>query len=128
MLFSDGTKAFQEGRFEDALAQLKASYELSKSPNALLMMARTLAKLGKRTEAAEAFYAAELDARRRSQTEPKYQQTADTAVTELAALRPVLGTIRLRVHDAPDGTKLTIDGQPRELRAGDVGFRCVASG
>ena len=42
-----GRKAFDDGRFEDALAQFRASYALSARPELLLPLAQTYRKLGR---------------------------------------------------------------------------------
>jgi hypothetical protein len=139
-LLTDGNKLFTEEKYDEALVKLNEAYALSNSPNVLLMVARTLVRLKRLPEAAEAYYAAEQDARRRLAESAKYQQTADTANAELAPLRSVLGVVRLRVHDAPADATLQVNGNPRPgpikngvdmplyFEPGDVEIALAASG
>ncbi len=115
-LFSDGSSLYLAGRYAEALQALKESYKLVASPNSQLVMARALRDLGRVVEAQEAFAAAEVEARRRAaEGSPKYEQTADSAASEGAAVRSGLGTIRIRVEGVEPGTKLVVDGTPTPL-------------
>jgi hypothetical protein len=102
-----GTEAFEAQKYDEALARFRESYDVVASPNSHLMIARTLAKMGK---SAEAF--AELDATVReadaaAQKSDKYKKTAQTARAELAELRGKVGTVVVTIP-----ATVTVGGRP----------------
>ena len=105
--FVRGTEFAQQERFEDARREFMHSYALSGSPVALFNLASTLRSLGHHHDAAEALVRLlanpHLDAQIRRRAEPMY------------ALE-VQRVGRLRLHDAPGGATLRLDGGvPRAL-------------
>jgi hypothetical protein len=104
-LFEQGGKLFLDKRYEDALAVLERSYKLYPSPNSLLLIARCERDLGRLEVAAGHFSdAASAADARVTGGEAQYQKSAESARTEGAAVRAMLGTLRVRVKDAPTGT------------------------
>lgn len=118
-LFTEGSTLYLAKRYELALETLERSRKLVPSPNSELMIARCLRELGHLTEAEAMFESAETEARRRaSEGAPKYTQTADSAASEGAAVRAMLGAIRIRIEGFEAGTKLEVDAAPTEVPPG----------
>jgi hypothetical protein len=121
-LFAQGSAFYLAGKYADALEVLKASRDLVPSPNSELVIARCLRELGRLVEAQEMFASAEVEARRRAaEGTQKYEKTANSASTEGAAVRALLGTLRIRIEGVQANTKLEIDGLPSSIPVdGDV--------
>jgi hypothetical protein len=110
-LFGQGSSELVAKRYAEALEHLRVSYKLVPSPNSGLLIARCLRELNRPAEAVEMYSVVAVDARRRAADgDPKYQQTADAAASEGAAVRATLGTIRVRVSRPPPGSTVEIDG------------------
>jgi hypothetical protein len=110
-LYAQGAALYVAGQYGEALDVLQNSYKLVPSPNSELVIARCLRELGRLVEAQERFVSAELEARRRAaEGAPKYAQTANSAATEGAAVRSVLGTIRIQIAGLEPDTKVAVDG------------------
>jgi hypothetical protein len=120
--FAEGSTLYLAGRYAEALEVLKTSYDLVPSPNSELVIARCLRELGRLVDAQSAFADAEVEARRRvAEGSAKYEETANSAASEGAAVRAGLGTIRIRTEGAEAGAKLTIDGVATAIPAkGDL--------
>jgi hypothetical protein len=111
-----GSDLYVARRYAEALEALKGSFDLVRSPNSGLLIARCLREVGRLVEAAEMFSSVEADARRRvTEGEPKYARTAESASTEGADVRAGLGTIRVHVEGADAGTRLEVDGTPTTI-------------
>jgi hypothetical protein len=121
-LFAKGSALYLGGKYADALEVLKASRDLVPSPNSELVIARCLRELGRFVEAQEMFASAEVEARQRAaEGAQKYEKTANSASTEGATVRAMLGTLRIRVEGVQPNTRLEIDGLPASIPAeGDV--------
>ncbi len=112
-LFGEGSRLYLAGRYDEALSALEASYKLVPSPNSGLLIARCLRELRRPVESAQMFASVESEARRRvHEGDARYAPTADAAATEGARVRAGLGRLHVRVHHAPPGTRLTVDGAP----------------
>jgi hypothetical protein len=113
--YERGRELYREGRFEDALASFRASYELVPSPNSYLYVARSLRGLERLAEAVEAYErvvrTAQLGA------DPRYEETMDAARAEAAAIAPSIGRVILRVDALPDGSEVTLDERSVPLEA-----------
>jgi hypothetical protein len=108
--YERGRELYRESRFEDALASFRASYDLVPSPNSYLYVARSLRGLERLAEAVEAYErvvrTAQLGA------DPRYEETAQAARAELAALLPSIGRVILRADALPDEAEVTLEGRP----------------
>jgi hypothetical protein len=127
---SPGEEAFIRGRelfvaqqYAKALPLLEKSYQLTPSPNSLLLIARCRKELGD-VEIAEARFRETLaEAEKRiAAGDAQYEPTATAARTEGAALRAKLAVLRVRVKNADSGTvvitpftRATIDATVVEL-------------
>jgi hypothetical protein len=112
--FMEGKRAFDSNDFETALTAFKASYDVVASPNAHLMVARTLEGLGRKVEAYREAKATLEEAERAAGINPKYQQTVSAAQDRLAALRAKVAIITVNVVGAPDDAGLSVAGSPIE--------------
>jgi hypothetical protein len=122
-LFFEGSELLRAGRNEEALAKLRASYDLEASPNSLLLIGRALAALDRWVDAAEAFDEVERDARRRvAAGETRYQLTLESAAIEGARAALHVGRVRVRAAGAPPGTEIEVAGRRRSLVGGDATF------
>jgi hypothetical protein len=103
--FERGSKLFMDRRYAEALDVLRKSYSLYPSPNSLLLIARCERELGRLEDAAHHFVetASAADARVTS-GESQYQPTVASARREGAAVSARLGTLRVKVRHAPNGT------------------------
>ena len=111
-LFSLGSARYTAGRFEEALDLLRASYRLLPSPNSGLLIARCLRELKKPAEALAVYTSVLSEARQRVAQDPKYEQTADAASAEAAAVRQTLGSLRIKIAHATPATRVEVDGTP----------------
>lgn len=107
-------KAFEAGKYEQALTLLKESFERVASPNSELMIARTLIKLDRPVEALTALESSIKEAEHLAVNDEKYGKTVEAAQKELNDLRSELAFVRLM----PPG-KATLDGE--ELAATNWG-------
>lgn len=108
--FVEAQKLFDTKDFTGALPKFQAVYEQTKSPNARLYVARSLRELGRIAEAYDEMAATVRDASARAETEKKYEQTRDAAAAELAVLQNKVGHLTIAVADAPDGTRVILNG------------------
>jgi hypothetical protein len=110
--FADAQKAFDAGRFEEALQGFQSLVDETKSPNAMLYVARSLRSLKRLPEAHDAMRATAREATARAATEAKYASTRDAAASELALLAVEVGFVVIAIADAPEGAEVTLDGVP----------------
>jgi hypothetical protein len=115
--FLAGSTAFQAGRFEDARSAFEASYGTVASPNSHLMLARTLAKLGRFGEAHAHFEATVQEAEAAATHDPKYKEAGETAKGELAELASKVGMIEVRTVPAQAGGKVRVEGRELDVTA-----------
>ncbi|MDB4997166.1 MAG: hypothetical protein JWM74_4598 [Myxococcaceae bacterium] len=101
--FDEGRKAFDAGRFEEALAAFTASNKLQPSPNSLLYIGRSYRGLGKLGSAYVSFKLSARTAQERLTVtlEKRFAATRDVANTEAAELEPRVPRLTLAV---PGGT------------------------
>ena len=110
-LAAEGSEAFERRDFERALALFDEAGALVQAPTIALMQARTLAELGRLASAAERYSAAQQTAATDS-TNPAFQSAAEDAERELAALKPRIPTLRVKlVGSESSGAQVTLDGR-----------------
>lgn len=115
-LFADGAKHFRDGEYALALGALERSHQLLPSPNTLLLIARTLDRLGRPAQALERFEQAQQQARQQVEAgEERYEKTVEAAAKEGAAVRAKLASLQIMVRKAPAGTEIEIAGQRQAL-------------
>ncbi len=110
--FAAGQRLFDQRRFAEALARFRKAYELSASPNAHLMVARSLLGAGRTPEAYEEMAATMREATARSEAEPKYIPTRDAAAAELALLERRVGKVIVVLVDPGEAVSVELNGAP----------------
>jgi hypothetical protein len=108
--FAAGQRLFDQKRFAEALVRLRKAYELSASPNAHLMVARSLLGLGRLADAYEEMAATMREATSRAETEPKYIQARDAAAAELALLERRVGKVIVVLVEPGEGVAVALNG------------------
>jgi hypothetical protein len=127
-LYQEGVRLHTAGKLSEALAKLRASYGVVKSPNSRLMIVKALGDLGRWVEAyreavelvAEAEAAAAKDAK-------KYGKTVTEAKAEESRARAEIALVTVRVKGT--GAKVKLDdeplpeeewGKPRPVAPGEI--------
>jgi hypothetical protein len=110
--FQDGKKLFEQKKFPQALEKFRQSYDLVNSPNSHIFIARCQLGMGNGKDAFRTFQAVVTEADARSKAEPKYNQTRDSARSELNELSATIGVVTLNVHATDPGAKVTMNGTP----------------
>jgi hypothetical protein len=108
---TEGVRAFQEGRFKEALDFCTRAEALMHAPTHLLIIARSQVQLGHLVEAQEAYIRIERDPL--APGAPRAFFDAQTSASqEQAALAPRVPTLKVEVEGAaPKDVTLTLDGQ-----------------
>ena len=109
---TQGLKALQEGRYQDAVDLCTRAESLMHAPTHLLLIARAQNKLGHLVEAQEAYIKIERD-----HLDPKapraFVDAQAAAADERAALAPRVPTMKVTVEGADaNDVQLTLDGNP----------------
>ncbi len=112
--FEEGKKAFEAGRFEDALLAFQASLALLPSPNTRLYIARCYRAMNRLASAYTAYKLASREAQDRltATGEKRFKATRDAAASELVEIEAKVPHLTLAIpSDVPDGFALTLDGE-----------------
>jgi len=135
--YEAGMKAFEDKNFEDALDAFERSYDVVRSPNSQLMIARTLIELKRYGQAYDALKDAEREAQSVASKDKKYAQTLDAVRTELKDLERKAGFVKISVsgageddHAVVEGKALKVDqlGEPVAVTPGKVHVGLVSGG
>jgi hypothetical protein len=109
--FLEAKKAFDEKRFDEALAGFNKSYDIVASPNSHLMVAFSMRDLGRKADAYNELLLVKTEAEEAAAKNPKYQSAVDSATQDLEVLRGELGFVSVEVTDSDPGGTLTVGGQ-----------------
>jgi len=112
-----GMLKFQKKNFGLAMADFEDSYGAVKSPNALLMVARSLIELGQLSEGYRRLLQTEVEAAEAKKTSTKYEATEVAARESRLELGRKLGLLTLKLQGTLPGDKVLLEG--RELEAED---------
>lgn len=135
--FFAGQKLYNDKKFEEALAEFRASYAAVPSPNSRLYIARCLRKLGRNGAAYEEYGQVILEAADRVAEDKKYAATQQAATEERAEIKDKVGMIKLVVPTGVAGVKVRVGadevpplqwGQPFAADVGSVTVRAEAPG
>lgn len=107
-----GMKAFQAEHYDEALGAFRQSYDTVASPNSHLLVARTLARLGRNVEAYKEYTAVIDEANEAAQTQDKYEKTALAARNERAEVTGKIGFVQASVDAV-----LTVGDEPLDSNA-----------
>jgi hypothetical protein len=109
--YKKGRALIEQKQYEEALAELDASYSLLDSPNTLLLMAHAERELGRETIAARHYERVIEEAESRVQRgEARFEKTAADAKEWLDKLTKTLGRLTVVVTNAPEGAVVRVDG------------------
>ncbi len=137
-LATDGAKAFNEGRWQEAVDMFTRAESLVHAPPHLLFLARSQEKLGRLVRAREAYL--KITKETLSAAAPQaFRDAQASAEQELRALEPRIASLTVSVEGAEGASDLTvmIDGQPmpaallgvpRPIDPGDHKLEAVAAG
>jgi hypothetical protein len=109
---AQGTKLFEKGKYDEALARLRASHDKVADPKASLMIANALRNTGDLLTARAEYKKARAEAEEAARTEATYESTLTQAREGLDELEGVLGRLSIKLVQAPAGTEVTVDGEP----------------
>ncbi|HEY3236563.1 MAG TPA: tetratricopeptide repeat protein, partial [Polyangiaceae bacterium] len=113
--FGEGIKLFQKGDYEKAIKVFQQAHDIVARPDASLMIARSYRELGQLVEARAQFDKAKSEAEAAGKTSKKkdeYAQTIQQIDKDIADLDGILVKLEIALVDAPEGTKVDIDGDP----------------
>lgn len=99
--FLRGLAHFDHRQFDAALEEFRGSYQLRSSPNSRLYIARSLAALRRWPEAVSEYETCVQEAREHASTDPRYAETQSAAASELRAIEPQIGRVRVTLVNAP---------------------------
>lgn len=108
--FDSAQDLFDKKKYEAALVLFRQAYEESKSPNARLMVARTLLALGRLPEAHDELTATVAEAAAKAEAEPKYAKARDAAAAELAPLEARVGKLVLTFATPSPNARVSVNG------------------
>ena len=110
-LFLKGKDLFGANKFNEALTEFTASYDVVASPNARLYIARCQRELGKPAVAYNEFTQTAADAKALAKDDPKYEKTAEAALDERTQLESKVGLVTVSVAHAGPTTTLKVGGE-----------------
>ena len=109
--FKVAKQAFDDRRLDEALAGFRASYAVVASPNAQLMIAATLAELGRNAESYQLLDSVIANADAAAATNEKYKATAQSARDRQAETRAKVGFVTLVNHEKIGDASVTFNGR-----------------
>jgi hypothetical protein len=110
-LFSRGRELFRHKKYDEALAQFRASHEIVASPNTRLEIARCLRELKNPVAAYVEFGRAAIEAQELVSQDHRYQRAYDAAMAEREDLAPQLGFATIHIENPSDGTVVKVGGE-----------------
>lgn len=135
--FTEGMKAFDAKRYDQALEGFRASYDIVASPNSHLMIARALREKGDLVLAYREMQQVHREASAAAAADKKYEKTEQAARAELAEMAKRLGFVVVQLEHAPAGVTVTVAGetvapdqlgQPLVVAPGQVAIVATAPG
>lgn len=108
--FKAASKLYDKGEFDKAIELFQESYEIVASPNTSLMIARAYREGGQLRKSMAEFHHAVEVAEAAAEHSEKYKPALDAAKKELADLEATMGHIEVDLVNAPEGTRVVIDG------------------
>src|SRR5262249_21126891 len=106
-----GRTFFTKKKWQQALDEFRASFEIVHSPNTELYIARTLREMGKYVEAYVEFGRTEVAANELAGQDPRYKKAGASATAERTELAKKLGFVTITVKNATADSKLYVAGE-----------------
>jgi hypothetical protein len=117
--FKAGKDLMDQGKFPEALQQLRESLDIVASPTTRLLVARCLVKMGKLVEGYAELGRTIVEGKELAASDPRYEKAAQSATDERTELEKQIGLVTINVSHATDDTTLTVAGE--QLRRGAWG-------
>jgi hypothetical protein len=114
--FARGKALHGEGKFQEALAEFEASLDIVASPNTRLYVARCHRAMDNFVRAYVELGRTAVEASELARDDPRYAQTAESALEERKELEPKLGFVDVAITRASSETRLVVSGD--EVRRG----------
>lgn len=109
--FLHGLELYDARRYEEALTEFRASYDLRASPNSRLYIARSLRDMGRLPDAVTEYETTIEEATAAARTDPRYEATRDAARTELSEIEGRIGRLRITVHNSAPRMRVRVGGR-----------------
>jgi hypothetical protein len=109
--FLRGKDLLTKKRYEDALAEFRASHDIVASPNTRLEIARCLVGMTKLVAAYAEFGRAAVEAKELTSEDNRYQRAYDAALTERAEIEPKVGFVTMTIDKPSDSTQVLVGGE-----------------
>lgn len=109
--FFAGQKLYGEGMYEQALAEFRASYAASPSPNSRLYIARCMRQLGRNAAAYDEYARVIVEASDRATSEAKYAATQKAAAEERAALKDKVAWLSVEMPEDVTGASMRVGAE-----------------
>jgi hypothetical protein len=112
--FLRGKELMSKNRYDEALAEFRASHDIVASPNTRLELARCLRAMGKTVAAYAELGRSMVEAKELVGQDNRYQRAYDASVAERAEIEPQLGFVSMTIVNASDDSSVRVNGE--ELR------------
>lgn len=114
--YEQGNTFYDKSEYSRALEAFRASWQIVASPNSRLMIARTLSRLGRASEAYTEYERTAGDAEKAVAISEDYKKTAAVAHDEQSKERKKIALLKVNLTKAPDDSTVTIGNRtiPRE--------------
>ncbi len=109
--FVRGKELLSKNRYEEALAELRASHEIVASPNTRLQLGRCLRAMGKIVAAYAELGRSMVEAKELVAQDNRYQRAYDAAAAERAEIEPQLAFVTMTILNAADGSIVRVGGE-----------------
>jgi hypothetical protein len=109
--FLRGKDLMAKQKYDEALAEFRASHDIVASPNTRLEIARCLIAMNKIVAAYAEFGRTSIEAKELLAEDKRYQRAYDSATAERAGLQPKLGFVALTIENPSDATRVTVGGE-----------------
>ena len=125
--FKDGRRLLEEGKFDEALLELRASFEKLPSPNTELLIGHALRLTNRRAEAAMVYRRVIASAGEKVRAgEERFRPTLEEAGRLEATLRAQLVELDVVVSGAPAGTTVAVGADTLEVSSDARGVTAKA--
>jgi hypothetical protein len=109
--FERGKTLFTAKKYDEALVEFRASFDIVASPNTHLFVGRCLRELGRLVEAYVELGRTAIEAKELAAEDSRYARAAESATTERNEIAKKLGFISITLDHATDATTLKVAGE-----------------
>ncbi len=109
--FERGKTLFTAKKYDEALGEFRASFEIVASPNTHLFVARCLRELGRLVEAYVELGRTAIEAKELAAEDSRYAKAAESASAERNEIGKKLGFVSITIEHATDATTLKVAGE-----------------